>query len=73
MENLYRPKDNPPRDRLILVYGTPEPHPNLMVEYLGPSWYTAYYDSIDDAYSINGGDFYGPFIKPLKWMKIPND
>ena len=63
---------NIPKDRLILVYGTPDEHPMLEVIYDGPSWFTAYWDGIDEAYCINGGDWMGPFIKPIKWGELPS-
>ena len=62
--------EKPPKDRLILVYGTPSKHPSLEVTYTKPSWFTACWDDIDEGYCINGGDWLGPFIEPIKWRDI---
>lgn len=62
-----------PRDRLILIFGLPTPHPELRVRYKNPSWFTAYWSYPDSCFCINGSDWLGPFIdKPLKWMEIPS-
>ena len=62
-----------PKDRLVLVFGTPTPHFGLNVLYEANSWYTAYYDRKEEDFCINGGDWAGPFIRPLKWMELPSE
>ena len=61
------PKDG----TLILVRGKPTDHPGLEVEFLAESTFTAYYEPIDEAFCINGGDWMGPFIEPTAWMPLP--
>ena len=66
--------DIAPKDgSLILVYGIPESDERLNVVYTKPSLFTAYYDSIDQAFCINGSDWAGPFINFSHWQKLPDN
>lgn len=62
--------DNIPRDRDVLIWGMPSSHPKLEIEILSPVAFVAHYDSIDEAFCINGGDWMGPFVQPIKWADL---
>jgi hypothetical protein len=62
--------ENIHKDRVVLIWGVPEKHPHLEVTYSGPGIFSAYWDKLDGAFCLTGGDWLGPFIKPLKWAEV---
>jgi len=68
---VWQPIETAPKDgNIILLFGIPSIHPHLKVEFLGPDIFTAYWDQIDDAFCMNGGDWLGPFIEASHWMPL---
>jgi len=66
--------ESAPKDRAIVVYGTPEgeygsSRQNTAFWPLGI--YLAQYDDCDDAFCLKGGGWLGPFIKPIAWAEEP--
>lgn len=71
----WQPIETAPKDDLILLYGLLDPHPNERQLYSGldrPTRVTAYWDSIDEAWSPMGGTWTGPWFKPTHWMPLPS-
>lgn len=62
--------ENIHKDRTVLIWGTPDKHPHLEVEFNGPHVFAAHWDQCDEAFCLNGGDWMGPFITPLKWAEV---
>lgn len=62
--------ENAHKDRTILVWGKPDEHPHLQVKFHSPAILAAQWDQMDKAFCINGGDWAGPFVKPIMWAEI---
>jgi len=66
------PKDG----RTILVFGMPTDlvvSGDTLVHFNYPGAFTAAWDQIDDAFSLSGGSWMGPFFnKPTHWMPLPS-
>lgn len=65
----WQPGETAPKDRSILIWG--QPKNTDMVGFNGPGIFTAYWDSIDQAFCLSGASYLGPFVKPLLWMELP--
>jgi hypothetical protein len=71
----WQPIETAPKDCVSLLYGDLDPHPSdrhLHPRVLGPMRVTGYWDSIDDAWSIVGSTWTGPWFKPTHWMPLPD-
>lgn len=59
-----------PRDGTrIAVFGKPEDAADL--KFTAPGVHAAYWDSIDEAFCLDGASWFGPFIEPSKWQPLP--
>ncbi len=68
----WQPIETAPKDgSSILLFGVPSKHHALQSTFHKPWFFTAHWDSIDEAFCINGGDWCGPFISEGYWMPLP--
>lgn len=62
-----------PKDTVILLYGLLDPHPDSRELYSNldrPVHAVGYWDPIDEAWSLVGSTWLGPWIKPSHWTAI---
>lgn len=72
MQSEWQPIETAPRDRLIMLYGLLDPHPDDRFMYGGldrPTRVTGYWDEIDEAWCPNGSTSNGPWFKPTHWAE----
>lgn len=65
------PKDGTP----ILVYGTPDDlvmNGDVLLSFKRHGIHLARWDSVDQAFCLDGGSWLGPFIEPSHWCALPN-
>jgi hypothetical protein len=73
-ETQWQLMETAPLDRLVLVWGVLDPHPDFRHLYgaeLRPRLFTAYWDEIDQAWCINGATWLGPWVTALAWQPLP--
>lgn len=59
-----RSADTAPKRGSFLAFGKPTDVEDGVIN-LPLGWYSAYWDSLDEAYCLSGATWNGPFIRPL--------
>ena len=70
----WRGIESAPKDALLLLWGLLDPHPQeagLHGSLDRPSRAAGYWDDIDQAWSLAGSTWLGPWFKPTHWMPLP--
>lgn len=74
-DNKWQSMDTAPKDKGILVWGQPtdlEMDGNVLVSFNAPLAVSVYWDEIDEAYTVMGGSWLGPFVlNPKGWQPLP--
>lgn len=71
----WQPIETAPKDKLILLFGLLDPHPEdigLHGNLDRPGRYTGYWCQLDEAWSVAGGTWLGPWVNPTHWMPLPD-
>lgn len=70
----WRPIETAPKDALLLLWGTLEPHPedkDLYANLDVPRRVVGSWCDIDEAWSVAGSTWLGPWFKPTHWRPLP--
>ena len=70
----WQPIETAPRDRLILLFGLLDPHPDDRELYGSldrPTRVAGSWCELDEAWCPMGATWTGPWFKPSYWMPLP--
>lgn len=71
----WRPIAEAPKDTLILLYGVLDPHADDVHLYSNleePTRCVGFWDALEQAWSIVGSIWTGPWFKPTHFMPLPS-